>query len=136
MPIRRGHGVRRTVQARRQLSIGATYHRRVTFNVETTFFGSFLRTRIPGDPDTRESVVRTGDVFTVDYVLPSRFAVGASWRPFQTLTLAADWARIIYSERVSDRFLIVDFHDPDAGLVVDEDHPGLPAVQLLHPDVV
>ena len=103
------------------LSIGATYHSRTTFNVETTFFGSFLRTRIPGDPDTRESVNRTGDVFTVDYVLPSRYAFGTSWRPFRSLTLAADWAHIRYSERVSDRFLIVDFHDPDAGLIVDEE---------------
>lgn len=105
----------------RSLSIGGTYHGRTTFNVETTFFGSFLRTRIPGDPDTRESVVRTGDVFTVDYVLPSRYALGTSWRPWPALTLAADWAHINYSERVTDRFLIVDFHDPDAGLVVDED---------------
>jgi long-subunit fatty acid transport protein len=104
----------------RTVAIGATYHSRATFNVETTFFGSFLRTRIPGDPDTRESVVRTGDSFIVDYVLPSRYAVGASWRPLRSLTLAADWSRILYSERVTDRFLIVDFHDPDAGLVVDE----------------
>ena len=104
----------------RELAIGATYHSPVTFNVETTFFGSFLRTRIPGDPDTRESVVRTGDVFTVDYVMPTRYAVGTSWRPIPTLTLLADWSFIRYSERVTDRFLIVDFHDPDAGLVVDE----------------
>jgi long-subunit fatty acid transport protein len=103
------------------LSIGGTYHSRTTFNVETTFFGSFLRTRVPGDPDTRESVVRTGDVYTVDYVLPSRYAFGASWRPIRSVTVAADWAHIRYSERVTDRFLIVDFHDPDAGLVVDED---------------
>jgi long-subunit fatty acid transport protein len=102
------------------VAIGGTYHSRTTFNVETTFFGSFLRTRIPGDPDTRESVVRTGDVYTVDYVLPSRYAIGASWRPLRSVTLAADWGRVNYSERVTDRFLIVDFHDPDAGLVVDE----------------
>lgn len=105
----------------RTVSIGGTYHSRTTFSVETTFFGSFLRTRIPGDPDSRESVVRTGDVYTVDYVLPSRYAAGASWRPLRSLTLAADVARIRYSERVTDRFLIVDFHDPDAGLITNED---------------
>ncbi|MCA1560875.1 MAG: hypothetical protein LC804_11605 [Acidobacteria bacterium] len=29
-------------------------------------------------------------------------------------------SRIAYSKRVTDRFLIVDFQDPDAGLMVDE----------------
>jgi len=105
---------------KRGLSFGATYHKRVNFEVDTTFFGQFLRTSVPGDPSTRESVVRTGDRFTVDYVMPSRFAAGASWRPTPNLTVLADWARIRYSERVTKRFLIVDFHDPDAGLIVDE----------------
>jgi long-chain fatty acid transport protein len=103
------------------IALGATYHHRVLFNIDTTLFGSFLRTRIPGDPDTRESVVRTGDAFTLDYVMPSRVAVGASWRPFASLTLLADWLHIRYSERVTKNFLIVDFQDPDAGLIADED---------------
>ena len=104
----------------RTVAVGATYHKRVTFQADTTFFGQFLRTSVPGDPSTRESVIRTGDRFTVDYVMPSRMALGASWRVLPTLTVLADWSRINYSERVTDRFLIVDFHDPDAGLIVDE----------------
>ena len=105
----------------RTVSVGATYHKRITFEADTTFFGDFLRTRVPGDPSTRESVVRTGDRFTVDYVMPSRMALGGSWRLLPSLTVLADWSRINYSERVTDRFLIVDFHDPDAGLIVDEE---------------
>lgn len=104
----------------RTVSVGATYHKRVTFQADTTLFGQFLRTRVPGDPSTRESVIRTGDRFTVDYVMPSRMALGASWRLLPTFTVLADWSRINYSERVTDRFLIVDFQDPDAGLMVDE----------------
>jgi long-subunit fatty acid transport protein len=109
------------VKPRRGLAFGATYHRPTTFHIDTTFFGTFLRTRIPGDPFTRESVVRTGDRYTLDYVMPTRYAAGASWRPLPGFTVLADWSRIQYSERVTDRFLIVDFHDPDAGLIVDED---------------
>ncbi len=104
----------------RTLSIGATYHKRVTFEVETTLFGQFLRTSVIGDPSTRESVIRTGDRFTVDYVMPSRMAIGASWRVLPAFTVLADWTHINYSERVTDRFLIVDFQDPDAGLIADE----------------
>ncbi len=104
----------------RTVSVGATYHKRVTFQADTTFFGQFLRTSVLGDPSTRESVVRTGDRFTVDYVMPSRAAVGASWRMLPAFTVLADWSRINYSERITDKFLIVDFHDPDAGLIVDE----------------
>ena len=105
----------------RTLSVGGTYHKRVGFEVDTTLFGAFLRTRVPGDPNTRESVTRTGDKFTVDYVMPSRWALGASWRALPTFTVLADLARINYSERITDRFLIVDFQDPDAGLIKDEE---------------
>jgi long-chain fatty acid transport protein len=105
----------------RTVSVGGTYHKRVTFQADTTLFGDFLRTRVPGDPTTRESVTRTGDKFTVDYVMPSRWALGASWRALPTFTVLADWSRINYSERLTDRFLIVDFQDPDAGLIKDEE---------------
>ena len=105
----------------RNLSIGATSHSRTTFNVETTLFGSL--SAHGGSRRSRHACVGgpvPGDVFTVDYVLPSRYAFGTSWRPLRSLTLAADWAHIRYSERVTDRFLIVDFQDPDAGLIADE----------------
>lgn len=105
----------------RTVSVGATYHKKVTFQADTTLFGSFLRTRVLGDPSTRESVVRTGDRFTIDYVMPSRWALGTSWRALPTFTVLADLSRINYSERLTDRFLIVDFQDPDAGLIKDEE---------------
>jgi hypothetical protein len=47
--------------------------------------------------------------------------MGAAWRPTANLTLLADWSHIRYSERITERFLIVDFQDPDAGLIVDEE---------------
>ena len=99
----------------RTVAVGATYHKKVTFQADTTLFGDFLRTRVLGDPSTRESVTRTGDRFTIDYVMPSRWALGTSWRALPALTVLADLSRINYSERVTDRFLIVDFQDPDAG---------------------
>ena len=44
------------------------------------------------------------------------FVAGAA-----TFTVLADLSRINYSERMTDRFLIVDFQDPDAGLIKDEE---------------
>lgn len=100
--------------------VGATYSSGSTFKLETRLVGSFLRTRIPGDPSTRESVDRTGDQFTVDYVTPPRYSLGVSWRAANRLTLLADWSLVAYSKRVDTNFLIVDFQDPDAGFIDDE----------------
>lgn len=98
------------------LSLGATYHRRTTFNVQTTLFGEFLFC-CDGDNPSRN---RTGQTHTVDYVLPSRYGVGASWRPLPQFTVLSDWQHINYSERVTSNFLIVDLNDPAAGLADGE----------------
>ncbi|MGH8636368.1 MAG: OmpP1/FadL family transporter [Burkholderiales bacterium] len=100
--------------------LGATYNGGSTFHLTTRMVGTFLRTRIPGDPSTRESVDRTGDEFEVDYVAPPRYSAGASWRIGNRLTVLGDWSFVAYSRRVNENFLIVDFQDPDAGLIDDE----------------
>jgi long-subunit fatty acid transport protein len=100
--------------------VGATYNSGSTFHLTTRLVGLFLRTRIPGDPTTRENVDRTGEEFQVDYVVPPRYSVGASWRVSNRLTLLADWSLVQYSRRVNENFLIVDFSDPDAGLIDSE----------------
>jgi hypothetical protein len=100
--------------------LGATYNSGSTFRLTTRMVGTFLRTRIPGDPSTRESVDRTGDEFEVDYVAPPRYSAGASWRIGNRLTVVGDWSLVAYSRRVTENFLIVDFQDPDAGLIDDE----------------
>lgn len=100
--------------------VGATYNSGSTFHLTTRLFGLFLRTRIPGDPTTRESVDRTGEEFEVDYVVPPRYSAGVSWRVNNRLTVLADWSMVRYSRRVNDNFLIVDFSDPDAGLIDSE----------------
>jgi hypothetical protein len=99
-----------------QLSAGATYNKGATFPMRTTLFGSFLFTL----PDGRRiDVVRTGQQREVDYVLPDRYTVGLAWRPLNTLTLVWDTARIRYSQQITDRFLVVDFLDPDARVSSD-----------------
>ena len=102
------------------VSIGATYNSGSTFHLTTRLFGLFLRTAVPGDPTTRESVDRTGDEFITDYVTPPRYSLGAAWRVNNHLSVLSDWSHVGYSKRITKNFLIVDFQDPDAGLIDSE----------------
>jgi len=97
------------------LSIGATFTSGNTFEMTTRLYGRFLYTVF--DPDG--TVILTGEPRDIDYVIPSRYAVGVSWRAPKHWTLLFDLSRIRYSERVTDRFLVVDFIDPAAGLTPD-----------------
>jgi long-chain fatty acid transport protein len=96
----------------RGVSIGATYAQGVKFPLETELFGRFLYTVL--DPDG--TIILTGDRKTVDYVIPDRFGAGVSWRANRALTVLFDTLRIRYSQRITDRFLVVDFLDPAARL--------------------
>lgn len=97
------------VKPHRRVSAGFAYYGGRTFTVTTTLFGEFLFT---GFPDIR----LTGEQHDVDYVIPDRYAAGASWRLRDNITVVADVSRVRYSRQVTDRFLIVDFIDPAAGL--------------------
>lgn len=97
----------------RRLAIGATYYGRASVTMETTFFGRFAwETPEYERENPRYTRDLTGARAALEYVLPSRLAVGASWRPVDRLVLAADVQRVNYSERVTDKFLIVDFQNP------------------------
>lgn len=98
------------IKPRRNISIGATYAQGVTFALETELYGRFLYTVF--DPDG--TIVLTGQKRDVDYVIPTRYSTGISWRAGRALTVLFDVSRIRYSQRVTDRFLIVDFVDPVA----------------------
>ncbi len=96
----------------RGVGIGATYAHKVTFPVETRLFGRFLYTVF----DPEGTVILTGEKRNIDYVIPSRYAIGGSWRASDRFTVVSDVARVLYSQRVTDKFLVVDFIDPVARL--------------------
>lgn len=98
------------VKPHRRLSIGASYHGGRRFPLTTTLFGVFLQQGIP-DPQQL-----TGTERPVDYVIPDRISAGAAWRILDRLTIVADAVRVRYSQQITDRFLVVDFQDPAAGL--------------------
>jgi hypothetical protein len=97
---------------RHGVAIGGTYQLRSTFPMQTRLFGRFLWTQF--DPDG--TVILTGEARKFDYVIPARYAVGSSWRVRNNVTLAADISRVLYSQRITNNFLVVDFIDPGAGL--------------------
>jgi len=99
----------------RGVAIGATYAHRVSFPMETRLFGRFLYT--VSDPEG--TIILTGERRVVDYVIPSRYAVGGSWRASDRLSIVADVSRVLYSQRITDRFLVVDFVDPVAQITPD-----------------
>ena len=100
------------------LAIGATYNKGTVFDLETRLFGNFLFT-YPTTPPFRDDVNRTGEVREISYVVPDRFAAGASWRALNSLTVLADVGYVKYSQQITDKFLIADFQDPAAGLTPD-----------------
>lgn len=92
----------------RTVSVGMVYYAGATYTLQTTLFGSFLERGV--------DVVRTGEERLVEYVVPRRFALGASWRMLDGLTLVADATRVMYSDLVTDRFLVVDYMDTEERL--------------------
>jgi long-chain fatty acid transport protein len=96
----------------RGVAIGGTYAHRATFPVQTRLFGRYLWTQT----DPEGTIVLTGEARDIDYVVPTRYAVGGSWRASDTFTVAADVSRVLYSQRITDKFLVVDFVDPAARL--------------------
>jgi long-subunit fatty acid transport protein len=101
-----------------RLAFGFTYNKGSVFEVTTNLFGNFLFT-LPGDPPRRIDVNRTGEEHLVNYVVPDRYSTGMSWRPSNTMTVLWDVSRVNYSQQITDKFLIVDFYDPAAGVTPD-----------------
>ncbi len=129
------------LKATPRVAVGATYHGPASVLLETTFDGRFAW--YTGEyPDNFRN--RTGETDEVEYVLPSRFAVGASWRLVDEFVLVFDMQRVNYSERVTEKFLIVDFQNPVDRLSrnnfyfddVTELHGGLEYRWITRPTVI
>ena len=101
-----------------RLALGVTFNKGAVFEIKTRLFGNFLFT-LPGNPPRRIDVNRTGDDRDVDYVLPDRYSAGMSWRATNNVTVLYDLSRVNYSQQITDKFLIVDFLDPDARVSPD-----------------
>jgi long-chain fatty acid transport protein len=96
----------------RRVAVGANFIQGATFTMKTRLFGRFLWTVL----DPEGTIVLSGEERPIDYVIPDRFSVGGSWRVTDGLTVLADLARVLYSQRITSNFLVVDFIDPAAGL--------------------
>jgi long-chain fatty acid transport protein len=96
----------------RRVTVGANFIQGATFTMKTRLFGTFLYTVL----DPEGSVILSGDEHPIDYVIPDRFAGGASWRATDSFTVLADVSRVLYSQRITEHFLVVDFIDPGARL--------------------
>jgi long-subunit fatty acid transport protein len=96
----------------RRVAVGANFIQGATFTMKTRLFGRFLWTVL--DPDG--TIVLSGEERPIDYVIPDRYSFGGSWRMTDSLTVLADLSRVLYSQRITKNFLVVDFIDPAAGL--------------------
>ncbi len=90
------------------VSLGAVYHAPSRFGLTTELFGRFL--------EHGQDVIRTGEERPIEYVIPERYAFGAAWRLSERFSLLGDAVFVRYSQQITERFLVVDFMDPDAGL--------------------
>jgi hypothetical protein len=114
------------------VSVGASFNRGATFHMTTRMSGVFIDTGIPDTSHGPWNVCRstpavgfianapplilTNQRCAIDYVVPDRYSLGASWRANDHWTVVMDAAKIMYSQLITNNFLIVDFLDPAAGL--------------------
>ncbi len=99
-------------------TVGASYQPGVTFDTTTTIRGVFTldcifdpvaqRCSNPTLPVEQISGFENPE-FQTDFRIPSRFIAGASARVTPNLLLVIDGAFVRYSERITGKFLIVDF---------------------------
>ncbi len=94
------------VKPARGVAIGAAYYGSEHFDLNTTISGNFW---LGGNDQTARYVSPEEGKRTIEYVIPTRYSLGTSWRINDAVTIAADASRVLYSQRVTDKFLIVDF---------------------------
>jgi long-chain fatty acid transport protein len=87
------------VKATQKLSIGAVYNSGSTFNLTEQVSGRF--------GTGRNFVELTGD-YPIDYVIPDRYSAGAAYRLNDHFTTVSDVSRILYSQQITNNFLILD----------------------------
>lgn len=101
----------------RRAAVGLGYYRGTTFPMRTEVSGTFGNPAGSPQPDRclNRSFTRPNRTcedqppLDTDYVVPSRVAVGGSYRLSAALTVLGEVAHVRYSELVTDRFQIVDF---------------------------
>lgn len=101
----------------RRLAIGLGYYHGTTFPMRTEVSGTFGNRAGAEFPDrclnasfTRpERICDPQPPLRTDYVVPTRVAVGASYRGSSGLTVVGEAARVRYSMLVTEHFQIIDF---------------------------
>lgn len=83
-----------------RMSIGAVYNAGSTFGLTTTLWGLFI---VPGPNQDLTGVKKP-----VDFVIPDKFAIGISGKITDHMTAALDVSRILYSQQITDNFLILE----------------------------
>jgi hypothetical protein len=97
-------------------SAGASYIAGTTFDMTTRIFGVFSPENSPPLPPQDISTYMD-PVQPIEYRIPDRLTGGAGMRVTPWLTVAGDLSLVRYSQRITDRFLIVDWlAQPSAGL--------------------
>lgn len=101
----------------RRTAFGLGYYRGTTFPMRTEVSGTFANPAGSPEPDRclNQSFRRPSRTcesqppLRTDYVVPSRVAIGGSYRVSGALTLLGEIAHVRYSELVTDQFQIIDF---------------------------
>ncbi len=93
-------------------SVGAAFHPGSTFDLKTTLIGVFCPENCPDEQgrDTSRPVSTFLDPEQdIQYRIPTRLSGGIAFRPNASWWLLGDIGWIRYSERITPKFLIVDF---------------------------
>jgi long-chain fatty acid transport protein len=97
-------------------SAGASYIAGTTFELKTQIFGVFSPENSPPLPPRDISTFMSPEQ-NIEYRIPDRLTAGAAMRASPAVTVVGDLSLVRYSQRITDRFLIVDFlGQPSAGL--------------------
>ena len=105
------------VRPSRRTAVGFAYYGGARFPMRTEIEGTFGNPAGTTPPDRclNRSFARPDRAcdpqppLDTDYVVPTRIALGASYRARDNLTIVAEAARVRYSTLLTDRFQIVDF---------------------------
>jgi hypothetical protein len=101
----------------RRLAVGLGYYRGTTFGMQTEVSGTFANPAGTSPPDRclnqsfrqPDRACVTQPALATDYVVPSRIALGGSYRASRDLTVLGEVAHVRYSTLVTRNFQIIDF---------------------------
>lgn len=101
----------------RRAAVGLGFYRGTTFPMRTEIAGTFgnAANAVPADRCLNQSFRNPSRVcepqppLETEYVVPSRVAIGGSYRVSNAVTVVGEVAHVRYSQLVTSRFQIVDF---------------------------